>query len=106
MRSYPAEITLVTLGPLTNLALALQRDPGIVALIPRVVVMGGAPDGVGNTTATAEYNIYADPEAADIVFRAGLPIELVGWDVSTRYGLLTYDDCESLRAIAGRISES
>lgn len=99
VRAHPDEITLVTLGPLTNIALALQQDPGIVRLIPRVVVMGGAPDGVGNTTMTAEYNIYADPEAADIVFRSGLPIELVGWDVSTRYGLLTVDDSAEIRAI-------
>jgi len=105
VRNYPSEITLVTLGPLTNLAIALQQDPGIVAHIPRVVVMGGAPDGVGNTTSTAEYNIYADPEAADIVFRSGLPIELVGWDVSTKYGLLTFDDCESIRAIGTPLAQ-
>lgn len=101
VRAYPDQITLVTLGPLTNIALALQQDPGIVRLIPRVVVMGGAPDGRGNVrpNPTAEYNIFADPEAADIVFRAGLPIELVGWDMSVTYGLLTLDELLALRDI-------
>lgn len=101
VRAYPDQITLVALGPLTNIALALQQDPGIVRFIPRVVVMGGAPDGVGNTrqNPTAEYNIVADPEAADIVFRAGLPIELVGWDMSVRHGLLTLDEIDALRAL-------
>lgn len=105
VRTYPDEITLVTLGPLTNIALALQQDAGIVKHIPRVVVMGGAPDGVGNTTITAEYNIYADPEAADIVFRSGLPIELVGWDVSTKYALLTADDTAAIRAIGTPLAQ-
>jgi len=105
VRHYPDQITIVTLGPLTNLAIALQQDPGIVAHIPRVVVMGGAPDGVGNTTSTAEYNIYADPEAADIVFKSGLPMELVGWDISTKYGMLTYDDCQAIRAIGTPLAE-
>lgn len=101
VRAHPGEITLVTLGPLTNIALALRQAPDLVGLIPRVVVMGGAPDSEGNTrkNPTAEYNIMADPEAADEVFRAGLPIELVGWDMSVKYGLLTLDEIEAIRAI-------
>jgi purine nucleosidase len=71
-------MTLVTLGPLTNVALALARDPGLAKKIGRCVVMGGAPCCEGNVTPAAEYNIWVDPEAARIVFRSGLPIEMVG----------------------------
>jgi purine nucleosidase len=72
-------IVLVTLGPLTNLALALQLNPGIAANVSRCVIMGGAPCCEGNVTPAAEYNIWCDPEAARIVLRSGLPVELVGW---------------------------
>ena len=72
-------VVLVTLGPLTNVALALQRMPGIAAKVSRCVVMGGAPCCEGNVTPAAEYNIWCDPVAARIVVRSGLPIELVGW---------------------------
>ena len=72
-------IVLVTLGPLTNIALALQLNPGIASKVSRCVVMGGAPCCEGNVTPAAEYNIWCDPDAAQIVLRSGLPIELVGW---------------------------
>jgi purine nucleosidase len=74
-------LTLVTLGPLTNVALALAQAPEIVQGIARCVIMGGAPCCEGNVTPAAEYNIWVDPEAARIVFRSGLPIELVGWQL-------------------------
>jgi purine nucleosidase len=72
-------LVLVTLGPLTNVALALQSRPQIAGKVSRCVVMGGAPCCEGNVTPSAEYNIWCDPEAARIVARSGLPIELVGW---------------------------
>jgi purine nucleosidase len=75
-------LTLVTLGPLTNIALALARDPRFADNIGRCVVMGGAPCCEGNATPAAEYNIWVDPEAARRVFRSRLPIEMVGWHVS------------------------
>jgi len=78
VRANPG-LTLVTLGPLTNVALAVARAPEIVSNVARTVVMGGAPCCEGNVTPAAEYNIWVDPEAARIVFRAGLPIEMVGW---------------------------
>ena len=78
IRANPG-ITLVTLGPLTNVALALARAPEIAANVARTVVMGGAPCCEGNVTPAAEYNIWVDPEAARMVARSGLPIELVGW---------------------------
>ncbi len=74
-------IEIVTLGPLTNLALALTREPGLAANVARCVVMGGAPCCEGNVTPAAEFNIWVDPEAARIVFRSGLPIELIGWQL-------------------------
>jgi purine nucleosidase len=75
-------IVLVTLGPLTNIALALQRKPGITRGVSRLVLMGGAPCCEGNVTPAAEYNIWCDPDAARIVIRSGLPVELVGWHLS------------------------
>lgn len=72
-------IVLVTLGPLTNVALAMARKPEIARHVSRCVIMGGAPCCEGNITPAAEYNIYVDPEAARMVVRSGLPIELVGW---------------------------
>jgi len=74
-------IVLVTLGPLTNIALAVARAPEIVAHVSRCVVMGGAACTVGNVTPAAEFNIWVDPEAARIVFLSGLPIEMVGWEL-------------------------
>ncbi len=72
-------IVVVTLGPLTNLALALAQKPEIAEKVGRCVVMGGAPCCEGNVTPAAEYNIWVDPEAARMVMRSGLPIKLVGW---------------------------
>ena len=74
-------LVLVTLGPLTNIALALSKKPEIVAKVSRYVVMGGAPCCEGNVTPAAEYNIWADPQAARIVMRSGLPVELIGWQL-------------------------
>jgi purine nucleosidase len=82
-------LTLVTLGPLTNIALAVARDPSIVDRVSRCVVMGGAPCCEGNVTPAAEYNIWVDPEAARMVFRSGLPVEMVGWQVSRGDSVLT-----------------
>ena len=80
IRANP-DLTLVTLGPLTNVALALAQAPDIAHNVGRCVVMGGAPCCVGNVTPAAEYNIWVDPEAARIVLHSGLPVELVGWQL-------------------------
>ena len=74
-------LTVVTLAPLTNLALALAKKPDIAAKVGRCVVMGGNPCCEGNVTPAAEYNIWVDPEAARIVMLSGLPVELVGWQL-------------------------
>lgn len=80
IRSAPGEYTLVTLGPLTNIATALRRAPEITGMVKQVYIMGGAACTVGNITPAAEYNIWVDPEAAKIVFHSGLPILMVGWE--------------------------
>lgn len=85
-------LVLVTLGPLTNIALALSRRPGIAAGVSRCVVMGGAPCCEGNVTPAAEYNIWVDPEAARIVMRSALPVELIGWQLSRGDAVLREPD--------------
>jgi len=92
-------LTLVTLGPLTNLALALARDLALVDKIGRCVVMGGAPCCEGNVTPAAEYNIWVDPEAARMVFRSGLSIEMIGWQVSRGPSVLTEDEIAAIVAL-------
>jgi inosine-uridine nucleoside N-ribohydrolase len=83
-RQYPGEITLIAVGPLTNLALALQEDPQGMRQLKEVVVMGGAVRVPGNVTAFAEFNIYVDPVAAEMVFQSRLPITLVPLDITRR----------------------
>ncbi len=82
VNEHPGEITLCPVGPLTNLALALEMDPAIATKVKQVVVMGGSLDEGGNVTPHAEANIWQDPHAADRVFAAGWPVKLVGLDVT------------------------
>jgi purine nucleosidase len=96
---HPGEVTLVTLGPLTNVAAALEREPAIAKDLGALVVMGGTSDHRGNITAVAEYNVWADPEAAAIVFESGAPLVMVGWDISRQYAVVTPSDAEELRAL-------
>jgi purine nucleosidase len=93
--SHPGMV-IVTLAPLTNIALALQKKPAIASEVSRCVVMGGAPCCEGNVTPAAEYNIWCDPEAARIVFRSGLPIELVGWQLCRGDALLNASDIQTV----------
>jgi inosine-uridine nucleoside N-ribohydrolase len=87
VHASPHEITLVPVGPLTNIALAVEKDPSIVPLVKEVILMGGSITG-GNVNAAAEANIYNDPEAAQIVFQAGWPLTMVGLEVGDK-ALLT-----------------
>jgi inosine-uridine nucleoside N-ribohydrolase len=80
---YPHEITLIPVGPLTNIALAVSKDPSIAGLVKNIVIMGGSIGG-GNVNGAAEANIYSDPEAAQIVFNAGWTVTMVGSDVGER----------------------
>ena len=92
-------VTLVTLGPLTNLALALREAPDLVDRVGRCVVMGGAACTVGNVTPAAEYNIWCDPEAARECFRSGLRIEMVGWELCRGAANLDEGDIARCRGI-------
>jgi inosine-uridine nucleoside N-ribohydrolase len=83
VHKYPHEITLIPVGPLTNIALAVSKDPSIVALVKDIVIMGGSISG-GNVDGAAEANIYNDPEAAAIVFNAGWMVSMIGSDVGER----------------------
>jgi len=90
---------LVTLGPLTNIALAIAKKPDIAAKVGRCIIMGGNPCCVGNVTPAAEYNIWVDPEAAKMVFRSGLPIEMVGWHVSRDEAVWSEADIQQVLAL-------
>jgi purine nucleosidase len=83
VHKYPHEVTLIPVGPLTNIALAVSKDPSIVPLVKDVVIMGGSIGG-GNVDGAAEANIYGDPEAASIVFNAGWMVTMIGSDVGER----------------------
>ncbi len=98
----PGEITLVPIGPLTNIALAVRREPRIAQRVREVVIMGGAVRVPGNVTPSAEFNIFADPHAAHIVFHAGWPLRLVSLDVTTRVEL-TRQHSESLTTYGGKV---
>jgi len=99
-RRSGGEITLVTLGPLTNVATALLHDPSFASNVERCVIMGGIGFGHGNIVPAAEYNIWVDPDAAKIVFESGLPIEMVGWDVSHKHATFTAQEAEALRNVS------
>jgi len=85
VRAAPGEITLVATGPLTNIALAVRREPRLADWVRGFVIMGGSASR-GNVTPAAEYNIWADPEAAAAVFRAGWTVTMLGLDVTLRTG--------------------
>jgi purine nucleosidase len=91
-------VVMVTLGPLTNVALALQKRPELAGKVSRCVVMGGAPCCEGNVTPAAEYNIWCDPEAARIVARSALPIELVGWHLCRYEAALSLTEIQRVLA--------
>jgi purine nucleosidase len=96
----PGEITVVALGPLTNLATAYLRAPEIADAVDRVVVMGGTGlTGPGNVTAMAEFNFWADAEAAAIVTASGMPLEYVGWDISITSAVVTQERFHEREAI-------
>jgi len=100
----PGEITLVPVGPLTNIALAATLEPRIVELVQGVVLMGGAATVPGNVSAVAEANIHNDPEAANIVFNAGWPVTMVGLDVTTKT-IMSPEYMERLRSANNRYTD-
>ena len=105
INASPGELTLVTLGPLTNVALALIKDRSIANKVKNCVMMGGTGSDPGNVTPVAEYNIWADPEAAKVVFESGMPLTMVGWDVSWKYAVFGPEDSAKLRAVGTPLAE-
>ena len=103
VHASPHEITLVLVGPLTNIALAVEKDPSIVPLVNEVILMGGSISG-GNVNAAAEANIYNDPEAAQIVFQAGWPLTMVGLEVGDK-ALFTNKYLDQLGQTHGQIND-
>jgi len=98
-RESPGEITLVTLGPLTNIALAISIAPGIVQKIPICYMMAGAACTVGNITPAAEYNVWVDPEAARMVYLSGIPLVQVGWELCRGEANIVEKDYEYIRSL-------
>ena len=101
----PGSITLCTLGPLSNVGMALIKAPDIAPRIKEIVMMGGAYFEVGNITPTAEFNIYVDPHAAEIVFRSGIPITVAPLDLTHRI-LSTKARIERIRALGNRCGKA
>ncbi len=95
LADHPEPVAIAPIGPLTNIALLLRLAPGLASKISHLCLMGGSV-GEGNTTVSAEFNIYADPEAADVVFRSGVPITMIGLDV-THQALLDRSGAQALR---------
>ena len=98
----PGTVTLATLGPLTNIALAINRAPEIAGRVQRIVMMGGGFFEGGNVTPAAEFNIYVDPHAADVVFRSGIPIVMMPLDV-THKALTTRKRVEAIRGLGSAV---
>jgi len=100
----PGEITLVAIGPLTNVALAIRQEPRLVQALREIIIMGGALRYEGNTTALAEFNTFVDPHAAHIVYHAGIPTTLVPLDV-TYQCILTQGDVRRLQEVDSPITK-
>lgn len=95
----PGRHDLVTLGPLTNIAAALQEEPNLFTRFGHVYLMAGSPDGVGNVDALGEYNVWADPEAATSVFAAPGAKTMIGWNISRTFAVMTSGEQRQLAAV-------
>lgn len=104
INQHAGEITLVTLGPLGNVAAALIKSPDIAQQVAQCYIMGGAANTIGNITPAAEYNMWCDPEAAQIVFQSGMPIVMIGHEHSLGDAVLTRTELEDLRSV-GELGE-
>lgn len=105
VKAFPHEIELVTLGPLTNIALALAKAPEIAPLVKQCTIMGGVGKGRGNITPVSEFNIWVDPEAAKMVFESGIKMRMVGWDISRNHACIDPQLCEEIKAIGTPLAE-
>ena len=104
-RRHAGELEVVTLGPLTNIATALRRDPGLAGRIKRCVVMGAVYDHIGNVTPVAEFNMWCDPLAVQVVLDSGLKPEFVGWDRSRCDAVIDSRLAADIRSIGTPLAE-
>ena len=106
-KKHPGELRLIAIGPLTNIAIALTKYPELSTLLHTILIMGGAASG-GNVTPAAEFNIYVDPDAAQIVFKSGVPIVMCGLDVTLQAQLTPqdWDELEALGTPAGKFTKA
>ena len=104
MAAEDGEITLCPVGPITNVAMAMVREPRIIPKVAEIVTMGGGFFVGGNTTPVAEFNVYVDPHAADVMYRSGVPIVTMPLDV-THKALMSPEWIESVRAIGGDVGD-
>lgn len=100
----PRELEIVAQAPLTNVALALMKDPELPRKVKRLWIMGGTNNSLGNITPAAEFNFYVDPEAAHMVMRAGFEVSLVSWDVCVNDGYLLREDLELIGRLGTTLS--
>lgn len=105
VKQSPGEIELITLGPLTNVAIALLKDPSIAQQVKCCHLMGAVGQGPGNITAVSEYNIWVDPEAAHIVFNSGMPIRMAGWDIAVNHAFFDDDEIAQWRKKEGALTK-
>jgi purine nucleosidase len=101
----PGKITMIEQAPMTNMALALRKDPTIARKIGHYYFMGGTNQFLGNVTPAAEFNIWVDPDAAKIVLHSGMPITMVGWEICMKYGLVGSEDYRTIKGFATKESE-
>lgn len=99
IHQHPGEITLLCIAPLTNIAMAIKKDPSIVIKIEHIYIMGGTNNALGNITPAAEYNFWVDPEAARIVLHSGASLTMVGWEMCTRFSIMEDCDHEEIRVL-------
>ncbi|MHA6693947.1 nucleoside hydrolase [Homoserinimonas sp. A520] len=102
----PGELTIVCIGPLTNIAMATVKDPEFVSNVKALYIMGGSNNGRGNITAAAEYNFYVDPEAAETVFKAGFDVTVVPWDrLTLRDAVFSQEQLDEVGRIGTGLSD-
>lgn len=92
----PGEIEILAIAPLTNIAMAIKREPAIIENIKHLWIMGGVNNSVGNIAAVAEYNFYVDPEAVKIVLHSGIPMTMVTWDMCLKHAVMYDDDIKDI----------
>ncbi len=105
INSNPGEITFVEIAPMTNLALALRKDPSIAKKVKMLCFMGATNQHLGNVTPAAEFNMWVDPDAAKVVLRSRMSTTMVGWDIYVRYGMIRFSEYRKIESLGTRESK-